>query len=244
MITGEHQMVETLLALAFSATFRNIECSLLGPFSSILTTAPPTIGLMLQLSTNFWRLLPKGLRRLLPCLLVPDVAPRAGLLVKLQEPSGGALLSPLPDDLKRDDGLVEALGVDVFDLALFDPLAVSLVAGMVIGPAASTVQHIVLGGFLDVLEGPVGVPGSVSAGLSCCICVVIGFTLDVLTTIGIWCRVVWSRKPLSGITGSCCHLVAVFYRHSGTVVASTLRIPLLAPGSSGAHNRGGSDQLI
>jgi hypothetical protein len=39
MITREHQMVETVLALGFSATFRNIECRLLGPFFSILHSA-------------------------------------------------------------------------------------------------------------------------------------------------------------------------------------------------------------
>ena len=65
--------------------------------------------------------------------------------------------SPLLDDFERDDGLVEPLGIDVLDLAIFDPLAVPLVARVVVGAAPSAVEDVVVGRIADAFEGPVGV---------------------------------------------------------------------------------------
>ena len=93
---------------------------------------------LLELSTDLGGLLPQRLAGLLPGLLVADVVPKTRLVVHLEEPAGRRLRPPLLDDVQGHDGLVEALGIHILDLAIFDPLAVALVAGMVVrSPAAA-----------------------------------------------------------------------------------------------------------
>lgn len=116
---------------------------------------------LLELPTDLGGLLPQRLAGLLPGLLVADVAPKARLVVHLEEPAGRRLRPPLLDNVQGHDGLVEALGIHILDLAIFDQLAVALVAGMVVRSPAAAVQDVVGGGIADVLEGPVGVLGGI-----------------------------------------------------------------------------------
>ena len=119
---------------------------------------------LLELSTDLGGLLPQRLAGLLPGLLVADVVPKTRLVVHLEEPAGRRLRPPLLDDVQGHDGLVEALGIHILDLAIFDPLAVALVTGMMIRSPATAVKDVVGGGIADVLEGPVGVLGGIGHG--------------------------------------------------------------------------------
>ena len=157
VIPREHEVIEivTGTVLGHASTLGDVEGRLLP--GSLLSASASAGSRLLHFPSDLRSLLPQGLAGLLPGLLVADVVPKPGLLVHLEESAGRTLGSPLLDDLEGNDGLVEALGIDVLDLAIFDPLAVALVAGMVVGTAAAAVEDVVVGRIADVLEGPVGV---------------------------------------------------------------------------------------
>mmetsp|Transcript_8170 Transcript_8170/g.22746 ORF Transcript_8170/g.22746 Transcript_8170/m.22746 type:complete len:369 (+) Transcript_8170:1332-2438(+) len=152
VIPGEHEMIEIRPALGHASADGDVEGCLLGSLISILARITPGGGSLLELPADLGGLLPQRLAGLLPGLLVADVAPEARLVVHLEEAAGGALRPPPPDDVEGDDGLVEALGIHVLDLAVLDPPAVALVAGVVVRPPAAAVQDVVGGGIADVLH--------------------------------------------------------------------------------------------
>mmetsp|Transcript_18261 Transcript_18261/g.52093 ORF Transcript_18261/g.52093 Transcript_18261/m.52093 type:complete len:221 (-) Transcript_18261:522-1184(-) len=124
---------------------------------SLHTNGLPVLAhaLFLLLLADDRRLLAQRLRRLLPCLLIPDVVPQPGLFVELEKSARRFLAAPLPDDLQCHQRLVQSLAVHVVDLAIFDQLAVSLVAWVVVGATAAPVHHVVFVRFLDLLHRPV-----------------------------------------------------------------------------------------
>ena len=159
VIPREHEVIEILTGtvLGHASPLGDVKGRLLLASSLLSASASATGGRLLQLPSDLGRLLPQSLAGLLPGLLVADVVPQSCLVVHLEESAGRTLGSPLLDDFQSHDGLVEPLGIDVLDLATFDPLAVPLVAGMVVGTAAAAVEDVVVGRIADVLEGPVGV---------------------------------------------------------------------------------------
>ena len=105
-----------------------------------------------NLLANFRRPLPQRLRGLLPRLLVANVRPQPRLLILLQKSSRRILRSDGFHDASRHEWLAPLAGVDVVDLAIFDPLAILSVARMVVRAASSSAQHIVIVWCADALH--------------------------------------------------------------------------------------------
>mmetsp|Transcript_6914 Transcript_6914/g.19440 ORF Transcript_6914/g.19440 Transcript_6914/m.19440 type:complete len:324 (+) Transcript_6914:1-972(+) len=103
-----------------------------------------------NLLANVGRALPQRLRRLVPGLLIANVRPQPRPLVLLQEPS--PLRSDGFHDAPRQERLAPLAGVDVLHLVIFDPLAILLVARVMIRPPAAAAQHIVVVRHEDVLH--------------------------------------------------------------------------------------------
>jgi hypothetical protein len=94
----------------------------------------PLLGLLFVflLFANHRRLLTESLARLFSCLFISHIVPPFCFFIHPEKATGWQLTPPFANDIKRDEGLVQAFAIDVIKLAVFYNFAVPLVSQMVI----------------------------------------------------------------------------------------------------------------